>query len=834
MKSNIQYNKKTAYFHNIEYYENIHYFIKNKELLDKQIEKFKITNKNDVSNLSRKEINSLDDEKVFKILQNIYEKNTKYIFHGGEKPINSNLLGLVSEVPLLIVSYELVRKNSGSMIQVYPASEQSYEKLDTEQKSFFNNTDQGPYGVNYQLFQEVSRLIRKGKYPWGTNRSIYTGKPGKMGAKRYLTIPPFMDKVVQTAIKTVLVAIYEPYFDKMNVSFGFRPGKSIQDAISLITGQKSSGLTMALEGDIKLGYNKVNRDKLVKILGKKIKDRKFLNLIKGRLELEYYYTEKKMSIKEELGIPQVEVDVLYLWNIYMLEFDEFIRNNINEKINIINLKSQGKKSENKEFITNQRKQLEYKRLIIKQILNFIRRIKNEKGSYFNELKKLNKKPEGKWKNEFAEFKGVIGGGKYLLKILNLVEEMDEKSLVRKLQKYLRRINHIINNISYLNENKIKFRMLYARFSHRWILLTNLKRYMLEEIKIMISTFLQEELYITLSEKKTSIADIKENPVHFLGFEIRSYKSRKIGKYTQNNRGKHIKVKINTVGSKVFAGIDKQRVFNIMYKKGYCDKNGKPREISKLVNLNTFIIIEKYNSVLIGLSNFYSNFIKNPKTDLSRWIYILRYSCLKTLAQKHKLSLRQVFKKFIPKEKKANMENTIEALVQIKIGNETWTKSWALHTNKSLIDNSKSWNIFSCKKSIEQIHKELSEGKPPTYEQKKYSMRMNSDDYLERIKWFNIRITSYFHMPCCICGSFQEIEMIHIKHVRKNRKQIPVCRLCYMNVIYKENYDEKSLATFVHAFLHDNRIIVTESSIHKNDAEQNYKKALQEKGWIKDK
>jgi len=42
-----------------------------------------------------------------------------------------------------------------------------------------------------------------------------------------------MDRVVQEAIKMVLTAIWEPYFEVMNRSFGFRPNKSTGDAITM-------------------------------------------------------------------------------------------------------------------------------------------------------------------------------------------------------------------------------------------------------------------------------------------------------------------------------------------------------------------------------------------------------------------------------------------------------------------------------------------------------------------------------------------------------------------------------------------------------------------------
>jgi retron-type reverse transcriptase len=48
-------------------------------------------------------------------------------------------------------------------------------------------------------------------------------KPGQPGKLRPITIPPFMDRVVQETIRRVLESVYEPRFERRNRSFAFRP-----------------------------------------------------------------------------------------------------------------------------------------------------------------------------------------------------------------------------------------------------------------------------------------------------------------------------------------------------------------------------------------------------------------------------------------------------------------------------------------------------------------------------------------------------------------------------------------------------------------------------------
>ena len=101
-----------------------------------------------------------------------------------------------------------------------------------------------------------------------------------------------MDRVVQSAIQMVLQAIYEPWFDKQNVSFGFRTGKGVHDAIFSLTNWGTRGFHHAIEGDIKAAYDRVNRAKLLSILGRKIKDRKFLELIEQRMNYQFWDMSK--------------------------------------------------------------------------------------------------------------------------------------------------------------------------------------------------------------------------------------------------------------------------------------------------------------------------------------------------------------------------------------------------------------------------------------------------------------------------------------------------------------------------------------------------------------
>lgn len=241
-----------------------------------------------------------------------------------------------------MVAYKTIKRNKGAMTLAAQLSKEKFNSLNEEQQAYIQRTARCPDGITRDIIEATAHLLKKGIYPWGTSRRIYVDKPGRPGALRPITIPPFMDRVVQEAIRRVLESVYEPYFEKRNRSFGYRPGKGVHDCIYSLSRSYTNGFVTAIEGDIKAAYDRVCKDKLLDILAKKIKDRKFLDLIKQRLDYEYFDSVQRKIVKEKLGIPQGGIDSPYLWNIYMSEFDDYFETYTQKEIDKANLKVRGK------------------------------------------------------------------------------------------------------------------------------------------------------------------------------------------------------------------------------------------------------------------------------------------------------------------------------------------------------------------------------------------------------------------------------------------------------------------------------------------------------------
>lgn len=128
---------------------------------------------------------------------------------------------------------------------------------------------------------------------------------------------------------------------------------------------------------------------------------------------------------------------------------------------------------------------------------------------------------------------------------------------------------------------------------------------------------------------------KKKDTFFLGFELKISPRGRIRRvyYQPNPKSpklcKTFKFTRYTAGP-VWISPDKQRLINRFFMKGFCTRRRFPRELLWLACLEPQVIIQRYNAVLLGLSNFYIGHIRN-RTAMHRWIYIIRFSCLKTFA-----------------------------------------------------------------------------------------------------------------------------------------------------------------------------------------------------------
>jgi group II intron reverse transcriptase/maturase len=501
---------------------------------------------------------------------------------------------------------------------------------------------------------------------------------------RPLGIPTVNDKLIQEAVRQILEAIYEPLFDSS--SHGFRPHKSCQTALHQIK-LKGSGCAWVIEGDIKGFFDNIDHETLIEILKLKIKDGRFLNLIKRFLKAGIMEEGK---IKDSIsGTPQGGIISPILANIYLNELDKYMDT----------------VSKENEIGERRKNYLPHHRLICNRY-NLIR-----KGKY-KEAKELLKKAQK----------------------MQAVDSMDP------------------------NFRRIK----YVRYADDFVVLINGSKAIAEQIKMDIAKFLKEKLKLELNMDKTIISNTLKDKIKFLGYEF--CKAKDDTKITKAVDG----VKYRSVNGNIQLLVP-AKVINEKIKR--YTRNGKPIHLNERVNSTIISNITQYNAEIRGLYNYYC-LANNVSKQIAKFQFYHYYSLVKTIACKHKLSVRSTIRKYgisVKRKQGTGTRKIIGIKYKTKNGEKTLT-----YFNESLkhADRPLSYNITSGE-TVKDYKNEL--------------------------------IARLFSGKCELCGKHKEIENMKVHHVRKlknvkekyrnkktipnwikimikmNRKTLVVCEECFNKV-----------------------------------------------------
>lgn len=424
-------------------------------------------------------------------------------------------------------------------------------------------------GFGAQKVSAITNALKNGTYaPSPVRRTYISKKSGNK--KRPLGLPTFTDKLVQDAIRMILQAIYEPLFS--DYSHGFRPGRSCHTALAQVK-HEFIGAKWFVEGDIKGCFDNIKHEVLLDIIGKKIKDARFLNVI--RLFLKAGYMEDWKYHNTYSGCPQGGIISPILANIYLNELDRFV----------MKLKDS---FDRKTPYTLTPEYLD---------------IQRQRANTRNKIKRREDGPE---RDSLIE--------KY--RVLGKVMRMTPAKLC--------------------NDKKLK----YVRYADDFLIAVNGSREDCEWIKAQLTEFISQTLKMELSQEKTLITHSSQ-AARFLGYDVRVRRDQQVKPWKKRKQ----RTMNNTVELLIPM---KDKIEPYLLSHGIVKRrtdNGKMEPVARvdLTRHTDLEIVSTYDAELRGLCNYY--YPASNYRSLNYFSYLMEYSCLKTLAWKHRCKLSKIYDKY---------------------------------------------------------------------------------------------------------------------------------------------------------------------------------------------
>lgn len=217
---------------------------------------------------------------------------------------------------------------------------EGFKALDGSKARGIDNVSKKDYGKN--LDSNIEKLLTRlhnGSYvPRPKREKLIPKANGKM---RPIAIACFEDKIVEKVAAEILTSIYEPIF--MNASYGFRQNRSCHHAVNRTQEilESKNAYNFVAEIDLANFFNTVNHRLLMKLLKKKISNKKFLSLIHrmltGKIEVDNGET-----VIPYVGTPQGGVVSPILANIFLhYAIDEWFVENYGKNARMVRYADDG-------------------------------------------------------------------------------------------------------------------------------------------------------------------------------------------------------------------------------------------------------------------------------------------------------------------------------------------------------------------------------------------------------------------------------------------------------------------------------------------------------------
>jgi RNA-directed DNA polymerase len=134
-------------------------------------------------------------------------------------------------------------------------------------------------GYLEQHWPTIREQLMSGTYEPKPVKRVEIPKPD--GGVRKLGIPTVLDRFVQQAVQQVLQQQWDPTFSEH--SYGFRPGRSTQQAVAQAQQYIAEGYGWCVDFDLEKFFDRVNHDKMMGAIAKRVGDKRLLKLIRAFL-----------------------------------------------------------------------------------------------------------------------------------------------------------------------------------------------------------------------------------------------------------------------------------------------------------------------------------------------------------------------------------------------------------------------------------------------------------------------------------------------------------------------------------------------------------------------
>lgn len=174
----------------------------------------------------------------------------------------------------------------------------------------------------------LSRELSAKTYHHGVYSGFYITDP----KQRHIHKATVRDRVVHHAVFQTLNPIFEPTF--IASSYSCRIGKGTHkgvEAIQRMSRQVSQNYTrpcFALKCDVRRFFDSIDHDVLLEILGRRIKDNDVMWLLE---RIVRSYTSEYANLFERKGLPIGNLTSQLFANVYMNEFDQFVKQELKVK-----------------------------------------------------------------------------------------------------------------------------------------------------------------------------------------------------------------------------------------------------------------------------------------------------------------------------------------------------------------------------------------------------------------------------------------------------------------------------------------------------------------------